>query len=781
MTMRRPRAAAIATASLLLCCAPAEREALTLGTAAEPAGPFVHFVREGSWFEVTIASPRAPAIELSAIHAGAFRITDPISDASVSVSLSGAAAVAPELGDASLTYRRGYQDADIVQRIRPDGLEDFVLFEREPGTPQVSYALELGDAVAGLRLVANTLELLDEHGVPRLRVAPPWIEGADAIVHPATLALEGCDVDRSPAAPFGRATVPPGSRQCVLNVSWSDDVRYPATLDPAWTLTTNMAVPRRHARSTLLNNGRVLVAGGHSSYTLSFCELFDPAFGTWTTLQSLATPRAGHVLVTLGSGHVLAAAGENGSTYLTSAERYDPIAETWSSAGSMAVSGYYPTASVLPDGRVLVAGGYNGAMLSAAATYDPATNSWSSVSPMATARAFHTAQLLASGQVLVAGGMDTVATTTASAELFDPSSNSWSATASMAAPRSGHTSVALLDGTVLAIGGFDGLSATLASVERYDPTAQSWSAAAPMAVSRAAHTASLLADGTVIVAGGYQLPGFTVLTSSERYLTNSAVWATEDNLNVARESHMMTLLLDGRALAAGGYTGNAPTNTAELYTAPPLLDNGIACTTSLECLSGHCVDGVCCDSSCNGDCQVCAPSGVCGDEPDGTPCSRGTCMMGSCEPDGSGGAGGGSSEGGASQGGASEGGASQGGASEGGASEGGTSQGAQGGEDGMSGNPPPVGESDEGCGCRVAGADGSSTAWLAAACLWLLGQRRRRRLGIQCPEDERSRRARRVRVGPTDRRRGDGRGVGSAARHAQGARRGQSPHRGSRA
>jgi hypothetical protein len=49
--------------------------------------------------------------------------------------------------------------------------------------------------VKGLRLVANTLEMLDGGGAPRLRVAPPYLVGADGIQTDATLAVEGCAVD----------------------------------------------------------------------------------------------------------------------------------------------------------------------------------------------------------------------------------------------------------------------------------------------------------------------------------------------------------------------------------------------------------------------------------------------------------------------------------------------------------------------------------------------------------------------------------------------------------
>src|SRR5206468_4432855 len=101
---------------------------------------------------------------------------------------------------------------------------------------EVEYTMALGAAVRGLRLVAGTLELLDEGGAPRLRVSPPYVVGADGVNIGAALALAGCAVDENPSAPWGRAVTAPGASSCTLRVSWPrDGVSYPAVLDPRWT------------------------------------------------------------------------------------------------------------------------------------------------------------------------------------------------------------------------------------------------------------------------------------------------------------------------------------------------------------------------------------------------------------------------------------------------------------------------------------------------------------------------------------------------------------------
>jgi len=56
--------------------------------------------------------------------------------------------------------------------------------------------------------------------------------------------------------------------------------------DPAsgtWTQAGNLAIARSHHTSTLLTNGKVLVAGGldSSSNALASAELYDSAVGSW--------------------------------------------------------------------------------------------------------------------------------------------------------------------------------------------------------------------------------------------------------------------------------------------------------------------------------------------------------------------------------------------------------------------------------------------------------------------------------------------------------------------
>ena len=72
-----------------------------------------------------------------------------------------------------------------------------------------------------------------------------------------------------------------------------------------------MTVPRSRHTATLLQNGKVLIAGGGIGggvYTSS-AELYDPATGTFTATGSLAGPRLAHVAQLVAGGKVLVAGG----------------------------------------------------------------------------------------------------------------------------------------------------------------------------------------------------------------------------------------------------------------------------------------------------------------------------------------------------------------------------------------------------------------------------------------------------------------------------------------
>src|SRR6266568_2707248 len=245
----------------------------------------------------------------------------------------------------------------------------------------------------------------------------------------------------------------------------------------AWTSTGSMATARHYHTATLLDSGKVLVAGGvpaSSAYTgtwLASAELYDPATGTWSATGSLATSRTDHTATLLPSGKVLVVGGSTrdytGDHVLASAELYDPATGTWSATGSlvMAQAHWGDTATLLDSGQVLIAGGHEfDGTNDGAELYDPATGTWTRTGSLAADEPiWHTATLLNSGRVLVVGGWGAGAL--ASAELYDKNSGTWSDAGVLAQARRFHTATLLLTGHVLVAGGYNDVDGVLASAE----------------------------------------------------------------------------------------------------------------------------------------------------------------------------------------------------------------------------------------------------------------------------------------------------------------------------
>src|ERR1700675_1180978 len=65
-------------------------------------------------------------------------------------------------------------------------------------------------------------------------------------------------------------------------------------------LTGNLATARIFNSATLLNTGKVLIAGGSTGNSvLTSAELYDPATGTFTTTGSMNVSRASHTATLL--------------------------------------------------------------------------------------------------------------------------------------------------------------------------------------------------------------------------------------------------------------------------------------------------------------------------------------------------------------------------------------------------------------------------------------------------------------------------------------------------
>ncbi len=285
---------------------------------------------------------------------------------------------------------------------------------------------------------------------------------------------------------------------------------------------------------SLLADGRLLVAGGHSgtdNFGTRTTFIYDAALNSWTREQDMANGRWYPTNTTLASGEVLTISG--GDT----AGTRNLIPEVWQGGSWRSLTGaarsvpYYPMMFAAPDGRVFMAGPeVRGQWLNTAGagSWTAGQNRFNLIS-----RDYGSAVMYDAGKILIVGGG---INPTATAEVID------------------------LNGGTLA----------------------PWRNVGSMAVKRRQLNATLLADGTVLATGGSNASGFNVYPTDDRVL-DAEIWnpVTEQWTQLGRMSHQRLyhstamLLPDGRVLSVGSgappATGLTDNLTAELFSPPYLF------------------------------------------------------------------------------------------------------------------------------------------------------------------------------------------------------------------
>lgn len=186
-------------------------------------------------------------------------------------------------------------------------------------------------------------------------------------------------------------------------------------IEGQFTRTGNLIVRRSDCPGTLLKDGRVLLTGGTSSEPATYnertkrladAELFDPVSGKFQRTGSMVRSRYGHTATLLQDGRVLVAGGFSEKEVITaSAEIYDPANGAFRAISPMKFSRSDHAAALLPDGRVFIAGGASRVrpVLSSTELFDPKTETFTRAKPMACPRDSYTATLLNDGRLLLIG------------------------------------------------------------------------------------------------------------------------------------------------------------------------------------------------------------------------------------------------------------------------------------------------------------------------------------------------------------------------------------------
>jgi len=360
-----------------------------------------------------------------------------------------------------------------------------------------------------------------------------------------------------------------------------------------------MTTPRADHAATALQDGRVLISGGTINANVggvtSSAEIYDPNAHTFTATGSMTIMRQGQTATLLNDGRVLLAGGVQNVGFrseLASAELYDPVAGTFTATGSMHTAREGHTATLMRDGRVLVAGGSDNGThtLDSAEIYDSSNGQWSSAGHMTVPRIAHVAVLLGSGKVLIAGGgrgdMPGGYIVYQNAEIYDPAFNQFNAVpARMKSDRVGAAALLLDDGRALIVGGKSGKVlmtgpnggtmnlasfAPLNTAELYDPETSSFIKTGDMRVPHYLGTLAKLSDGNVLVVGGWRIQGNVVMgmSDAEVYQPSADGFSRVGSTHVARLQNSATLLPDGNVLVAGGIDGKSlVTASVEFYSA----------------------------------------------------------------------------------------------------------------------------------------------------------------------------------------------------------------------
>ncbi|WP_437317162.1 kelch repeat-containing protein [Sorangium sp. So ce385] len=552
--------------------------------ATEPGGTWLRAARP----EVELPRDGSGAIRFRLAEGGEIRVRE--------LGAAGEGAMA----ERAVSYRRagGTSFWSATER----GVEEWLLLDEGVARAgEVAAAWEVEGAV--LRERGAAVELLDEQsGAPVLRVTAP----------------------RAHAATGRRVTVALRVRGARIELS-ADAGGEAALVDPAWEPAgrTNVEIRRDHT-ATLLQSGKVLVAGGIDwPDALADAELYDPTDDTWSLVGPMLVARSRHTATLLESGEVLVLGGEHDDPSeivpVNAAELHDPETGTWKPRSSMVTSRAEHTATLLESGEVLVVGGAAGPRtLSSVELYDPETDTWTSAAPMNEAHERHAAVLLRpSGKVLVAGGMGGIRELR-SAELYDPETDTWTPTGALPGGNSFSWAPVVMaplpSGEVLAVG--------TRGAARYDPTAGTWSPTGPMIGRRPSPSATTLRNGMVLVAGEPSSSDTASYRSVELYDPETDAWTETAPTNGFHGDHSATLLLSGDVLLVGESV------YPERYSIV-----GLRCALDAECGRGACVDGVCCESQCLEPCHSCAmPSslGRCVLQPKGSD-ARGECAREGCD------------------------------------------------------------------------------------------------------------------------------------------------------
>src|SRR5262249_6083543 len=174
--------------------------------------------------------------------------------------------VGAQIENRQVIYPDAYPETKSVHVIGDGRSEEFLFLQSECAPREFTY--EISELSAGIRveLVQGEVFFRNKggHGV---KIEAPWL-------------VESNGARRTDAVHWKLDRAQRGTGPQRLRLVVAAGLRYPAMIDPSWTVTGYMGDGRDNGMTTLLQNGEVLASGGSGGFKYS--ELYDPGTGTWT-------------------------------------------------------------------------------------------------------------------------------------------------------------------------------------------------------------------------------------------------------------------------------------------------------------------------------------------------------------------------------------------------------------------------------------------------------------------------------------------------------------------